>query len=125
MSSPIIQASSLIPVVGGKRPLSSSCPFIIVDKENKPVLAGGAAGGSTIISANTQLARNVLDYSMTALEGQRTSRLHNQVLPNVSLLEEPSCHQGIKVDGFTEEQIKGLEAKGHKLEFSKGELWIR
>jgi len=53
-------------VAGGKRPLSSSCPFIITDKDGYPILAGGAAGGSTIISANAQLARNVLDYGMSA-----------------------------------------------------------
>jgi gamma-glutamyltranspeptidase/glutathione hydrolase len=43
--------------------------------------------------------------------------VHNQVMPNVSKLEKPSSHQGIQIDGFTEEQVKGLEAKGHKIEW--------
>ena len=47
-------------VAGGKKPLSSSCPYIIADGDNQVVMAGGAAGGSTIISGNTQVARNVL-----------------------------------------------------------------
>lgn len=53
-------------VFGGKRPLSSSCPYIVENDAGEVVLAGGAAGGSTIISANLQVARNVLDYGMSA-----------------------------------------------------------
>lgn len=51
--------AQLMPVEGGKRPLSSSCPYII-EKDGQVALAGGSAGGSTIISANIQVARNVL-----------------------------------------------------------------
>ncbi len=47
-------------VKGGKRPLSSSCPYIVENEKGEVVLAGGAAGGSTIISANVQVVRNVL-----------------------------------------------------------------
>lgn len=47
-------------VMPGKRPLSSSCPYIVEDSQGRVVLAGGSAGGSTIISANVQVARNVL-----------------------------------------------------------------
>lgn len=46
-------------VKGNKRPLSSSCPYI-VERDGRPILIGGAAGGSAIISANIQVARNVL-----------------------------------------------------------------
>ncbi|ORY34735.1 gamma-glutamyltranspeptidase [Naematelia encephala] len=104
-------------VVGGKKPLSSSCPYIIENDKGEVVLAGGAAGGSTIISANTQVARNVLDYGMSAAEALRANRLHNQILPNVSLLERSSTHQGITIDGFSEEQARGLQEKGHVIEW--------
>ena len=46
-------------VEGRKRPLSSSCPYI-VEKDGRPILIGGAAGGSAIITSNLQVARNVL-----------------------------------------------------------------
>jgi gamma-glutamyltranspeptidase/glutathione hydrolase len=46
-------------VKGRKRPLSSSCPYI-VEKDGRPILIGGAAGGSAIITSNIQVARNVL-----------------------------------------------------------------
>lgn len=58
----------LTTVQGGKRPLSSSCPYIVEDSQGRVVLSGGSAGGSKIISANVQVARNVLDYNMTAGE---------------------------------------------------------
>ncbi|KAK8865895.1 gamma-glutamyltransferase [Kwoniella newhampshirensis] len=104
-------------VYGGKRPLSSSCPYIVVDSTGKVVLSGGAAGGSTIISCNVQVARNILDYDMSAAEALRANRLHNQILPNWSEVEKSSTHQGITVDGFSEEQGKGLEEKGHVLKW--------
>ena len=46
--------------MGGKRPLSSSCPYIVEDEKGAAVLAGGCAGGSRIISTNVQVVRNVL-----------------------------------------------------------------
>jgi len=60
--------SRLTAVQGRKRPLSSICPYIVTDQQGRPMLAGGAAGGSTIISANCQIARNVIDYGMSASE---------------------------------------------------------
>jgi len=51
-------------VKGRKRPLSSSCPYI-VEKDGRPILIGGAAGGSAIITANIQVARNVLVSLLT------------------------------------------------------------
>ncbi|KAK4684485.1 hypothetical protein P7C73_g5688, partial [Tremellales sp. Uapishka_1] len=121
-------------IVGGKRPLSSSCPYIVEDASGNVVLAGGAAGGSTIISANTQVVRNVLvrlvissgiavlmgehqDYGMSATEALWAARLHNQILPNVSQVERTSVTGDRTVNGFTEEQARGLETKGHVLEW--------
>ena len=54
-------------VKGGKRPLSSSCPYL-VERDGRPILIGGAAGGSAIISANIQVARNVLVSSQAWLD---------------------------------------------------------
>ncbi|WVF70603.1 gamma-glutamyltransferase [Kwoniella sp. CBS 6097] len=108
-------------VYGGKRPLSSSCPYIVeLTSTGQPVLSGGAAGGSTIISANTQVARNVLDYNMTPFEALKEKRLHNQILPDHSVLERSGSYNGVQVEGFEEgsEIVKGLKAKGHKIEWT-------
>lgn len=58
---------------------------------------------------------------MSAGEALRASRLHNQVIPNVSQLEKSSTWQGREVPGFTEEVAKALESKGHKVEWVTSE----
>lgn len=47
-------------VMPGKRPLSCSCPYVVENSKGEVVVAGGSAGGSTIISANVQVVRNIL-----------------------------------------------------------------
>jgi hypothetical protein len=54
---------------------------------------------------------------MSAAEAMRSNRLHNQIIPNVSQVERSSTHQGITVDGFSEEVVEGLKAKGHAIEW--------
>lgn len=54
---PLLLSLSVAP---GKRPLSSQSPYIIENKETGMLFAGGCAGGSRIISANVQVAHNVL-----------------------------------------------------------------
>ncbi|KAJ3973558.1 gamma-glutamyltranspeptidase [Lentinula raphanica] len=77
-------------VEGNKRPLSSSSPFIIEDCEGRFRYAGGAAGGSRIISCNVQQARNFM------------------IAPNETHLEE-----GL-VNG---EVAAALEKMGHKIKW--------
>jgi gamma-glutamyltranspeptidase/glutathione hydrolase len=54
---------------------------------------------------------------MSAAEAMRSNRLHNQIIPNVSQVERSSTHQGITVDGFSEEVVEGLKGKGHAIEW--------
>lgn len=75
-------------IVGGKRALSSTCPFMIEDKQGQFQYAAGAAGGSRILSSNAQHALNVLIHGMSPSEALRQPRLHNQLLPDETLLED-------------------------------------
>jgi gamma-glutamyltranspeptidase/glutathione hydrolase len=59
---------------------------------------------------------------MTAAESLRASRLHNQILPNVSLLERASTVGNNTIDGFSSEQAAALEAKGHVIEWIPSEF---
>ncbi|ODO11948.1 gamma-glutamyltransferase [Cryptococcus amylolentus CBS 6273] len=104
-------------VAGGKRPLSSSCPYIITHPSGRVHASGGAAGGSTIISSNTQIALSLLAYNHSAAQALSNPRLHNQILPNVSTVERGSNVRGVEVKGFTEEQVEGLRKKGHKVQW--------
>lgn len=58
---------------------------------------------------------------MSSAEAQRMTRLHNQVMPNVTRLERASTHQGITVEPLDDGQVKGLEAKGHEIEWKNSE----
>ncbi|TXT13684.1 hypothetical protein VHUM_01051 [Vanrija humicola] len=100
---------------GGKRPLSSSTPYVL-ETDGVPRLVGGAAGGSTIIGANVQVIRNVVDFGHSALEALAAPRLHDQVLPDVTALERPS-DRGARVEGFDEATADALAARGHKIEW--------
>lgn len=119
-------------VQAGKRPQSSSCPYILERASpdtlspdaaagGPELLAGGAAGGSTIISCNVQVIRNMVDYGMGPGAALSFRRLHNQLLPNVTTLEQDT-DRGAPVEGWTEADAKGLEKRGHKVEWIPSEF---
>lgn len=91
-------------IAAGKRPLSSMTP-VIVFKGNKPLLATGSPGGSTIITAVLQTLLNVMVFDMNIAEATAASRIHHQWLPDLTLWEP-----GISVD--TRERLKIM---GHRL----------
>lgn len=101
--------------MGGKRPLSSQCPYII-EWEGQVVFAGGSAGGATIISANVQVIRNIIDHGMSAREALSAPRLHDMVLPDKTQLEQDTLRGG-PVVGFSEALAQDLEARGHNIEW--------
>lgn len=51
-------------VEGGKRPLSSMSPTVVFDRDGKPVLALGSAGGKRIIMHVIKTLIGVLDFGM-------------------------------------------------------------
>ncbi|WWC86232.1 gamma-glutamyltransferase [Kwoniella dendrophila CBS 6074] len=110
-------------IQGGKRPLSSSCPYIISNSlTNKPFLAGGSSGGSTIISANIQIVRNILEYKLSPKESLKENRIHNQILPNYTSFEKQfhSQIQNTTVKGFDNPKDESIiveleEKRGHKV----------
>lgn len=92
-------------IEGNKRPLSSTSPFIIEDAQGRFRYAGGAAGGSRIVSCNVQHVRNVLDYAMDPTAALAHPRLHDQIAPQETHLEE----------SWDKETAAELERLGHKV----------
>jgi len=91
-------------IEGGKTPLSSMSPCMVL-RDGKPFLAIGAAGGPRIITGTLQGIVNAVDYGMTP------ERLVN--LPYVHVITN---EQGLEVEyGISEDTLKLLESRGHNL----------
>jgi gamma-glutamyltranspeptidase/glutathione hydrolase len=91
-------------VDGGKRPLSSMSPTIVL-KDGQPFLATGSPGGSRIITTVLQLLINVIDHRMNVADATNAPRVHHQWRPDRLQIE-----QGVSPDT----QLL-LEKMGHVL----------
>jgi gamma-glutamyltranspeptidase/glutathione hydrolase len=107
-------------VAPGKRPLSSMSPTI-VQKDGKPFLSLGAAGGPTIISQTLQNIVNVLDLKMGIAESIAAPRVHHQWSPD-ELRIEVAIGAGV---------LEAMKQRGHTLKevskiglgVSQGVMW--
>jgi gamma-glutamyltranspeptidase/glutathione hydrolase len=101
-------------ITGGKRPLSSMTPTIVLD-DDQPWFATGSPGGSRIITSVLQMVVNMIDHQMNLAEATAASRMHHQWLPDVLYLES----------GFSPDTIRILKERGHQVEeaqYSMGSL---
>jgi gamma-glutamyltranspeptidase/glutathione hydrolase len=92
-------------IAGGKRPLSSMSPTIVL-KDGKPFLATGSPGGSRIITTVTQILLNVIDHRMNIADATAAPRVHHQWQPDTLRIEQ----------GISPDTQKMLEALGHRVE---------
>ncbi|KAM5345771.1 hypothetical protein ACJ41O_011632 [Fusarium nematophilum] len=91
----------------GKRPLSSCTPLIISREDGSLAAVLGAAGGSRIISATTQVAWRIMTFpsSFTLRDAVREPRVHNQLMPNQLLVE----------NRFSRWDVPALRERGHNI----------
>lgn len=92
-------------VDGGKKPLSSMSPTIVLNEDNTPLMVIGSPGGSRIIPTITQVISNVIDYDMDIQEAIDTYRMYDNTKDKI-------VYEG----GISDETINKLEAMGHKIE---------
>jgi len=88
-----------------KRPLSSMTPTILFDYNNKPILATGTPGGSTIITIVLQMILNTIEFNMGIAEATAAPRIHHQWLPDTV-----SYENGISIDS-----LNILSGMGHNI----------
>jgi len=98
------EANSVAP---GKRPLSSMSPTIVM-KNNKPILAVGAAGGPTIITQTLLTLIHTLDYGLSVQEALGQPHFHHQWKPDLIRIERKAG----------EAVLTGLRERGHQLKVS-------
>ncbi|XP_016894498.1 glutathione hydrolase 1 proenzyme isoform X2 [Cynoglossus semilaevis] len=98
----------------GKRPMSSMCPTILLDKNNKVKMVVGGSGGTKITTATAQVILQALYFDQVVHKAVTNSRLHNQLFPNNTLFE----------DSFDENVVDGLKAKNHQTEFPSSNVAV-
>jgi gamma-glutamyltranspeptidase/glutathione hydrolase len=93
-------------VAPGKRPLSSMSPTIVLDRDGKPVMTVGAAGGPKIITQVVLAIIRVLDFGQSLADAVDGKRFHHQWRPNLVSYEK----------GTAPEIVGGLRKRGHNVE---------
>lgn len=88
----------------GKRMLSSMTPTLVL-KENKPLLAIGTPGGTTIPTSVYQAIVNIIDFNMSVGDAIDQPKFHHQWLPDEVMIEND-------FDADTKDQLQKM---GYKL----------
>lgn len=76
-------------IQGGKRPLSSMTPTIVLNSKQNVELVIGAPGGSRIITAVYQVLSRILRDGVSAESALKSCRFHHQWSPDKVLVEPP------------------------------------
>ncbi|KAG5890285.1 hypothetical protein JTB14_031882 [Gonioctena quinquepunctata] len=98
-------------IAPGKRPMSSTCPSIILNEKNDVVMVIGGSGGSKITSSVASVILNYLWFGMDLKAASDASRMHHQLFPmEVTMEEEFSLGNNYIVDG--------LKRIGHHVAFA-------
>lgn len=115
-------------VEGGKKPLSSMSPTIVLNKDNSPLMVLGSPGGARIIPTVTQVISNVIDYNMDIQDAIDAYRMYDNTknkiiyeggLSNSALIELISM--GHKVEKYEEGYnkhfggVQGIEYKDNNI----------
>ncbi len=98
-----------------KRPLSSMTPTLVLDKDNKPIMTIGAAGGSRIITAVLQVIISTIDHQIGIQEAINLGRTHSQWIPDV-IRYEGGINAEYKLPSLTKKEIESLKKLDHQFE---------
>lgn len=95
-------------VEGGKRPLSSMSPSIVLYPDGTPFLTIGTPGGLRIWPTITQIVQRMIDYGMDVQDAINCARIFDNHNENV-------CYESAgDARAVTPDTVATLEAMGHK-----------
>ncbi|KAI9534654.1 hypothetical protein NQZ68_010037 [Dissostichus eleginoides] len=99
---------------GRKRPMSSMCPAILFDKNNKVKMVVGGSGGTKITTSIAQVILNALFFDYDLKKAVLEPRLHNQLDPNATEAEPD----------FDKNVLEGLALKNHEIKYLKSTIAV-
>jgi len=82
-------------IAGGKRPLSSMTPTIVL-KGGNVFMVTGSPGGSTIINTTMETILDVINHGMNVKQAVDAPRIHQQWLPDIVYLEPGALAPKVK-----------------------------
>ncbi len=94
-------------VEGGKRPLSSMSPSIVLYPDGKPYMTIGSPGGTRIFPTIAQVVERMIDYKMDIQDAIDTARIYDNASGNI-------CYESDGITPVSAAVIAELEAMGHK-----------
>ncbi|KAL0124727.1 hypothetical protein PUN28_006527 [Cardiocondyla obscurior] len=89
-----------------KQPLSSMVPSVLVDRHGDVKMIMGAAGGTRITTAVSQVTAKILWMGQTVKEAVDSARIHHQLFPPKLFYEY----------GIPKQVVDGLKRLGHTVE---------
>ena len=95
-------------VAGGKRPLSSMSPSIVLYPDGSPFLTIGSPGATRIFPTIAQVIQRMIDYDMDIQDAIDCARIYDNATENI-------CYESDGVTPVTAETAKKLEEMGHKV----------
>lgn len=98
---------------GGKRPLSSMSPSIVLYPDGSPFLTIGSPGATRIFPTIAQVIERMIDYDMDIQDAIDCARIYDNASENI-------CYESGGVNPVTEEVAAELAERGHELT-DKGE----
>lgn len=102
----------------GKKVRHTSCPYMVL-RGGRPAILGGNTGIDTQPQAQIQQFMNIADFGFTAQEAVDQPRFVSTAFPESTNPNEASNTLQME-NGFPDETIEALEARGHEVRVGEG-----
>lgn len=102
----------------GKKVRHTSCPYMVL-RDGRPTILGGNTGIDTQPQGQVQQFMNITDFTFTAQEAVDQPRFVSTAFP-ASTNPNEALNTLQMEDGFPDETIAELEARGHQVDVGEG-----